>query len=65
MRSLYAAMALGFVLSAVTGCSGNGLPPVTSATAARKMDTHRPVRPADCPSPNDTGGIMTGDGSGC
>jgi hypothetical protein len=64
MKSLCAAIGFAFVLSSVAACSGSGLLPQTSSAAARKTDT-RGQMPADCPTPNDTGGIMTGDGGGC
>lgn len=63
MKSLFSAIALGVVFS-VVGCSGSELPPVKSAFGVKHDGPHNRLKPADCPSPNDTGGIMTGDG-GC
>ena len=60
MKSLHTAIAFGFVLATLTGCSGAAMPPVTPGVAA-KMHGHTPLHPADCPDPNDSAGGMTGD----
>jgi hypothetical protein len=65
MKSLFAAVVLGFGIASAAGCSGGALLPATSPATASAAQTHRIAAPADCPSPNDSGGIMTGDGGTC
>jgi hypothetical protein len=58
MKALYVAASFGFLALLLGGC-GAGVMPTARSVAAQPAHRHA-LRPMACPTPTDSGGIMTG-----